>query len=73
MYLNERDHNNILAMIKFWREVLEHSKVPPESHPRVMGMFEIYPPYTIPELDALIAHYTKENNGRAKAKKFPRG
>lgn len=51
---SEREWNQVLAAVKFWREMAEHSRTHPSAHPRVAEMFQKHGPLNLSELDRLL-------------------
>lgn len=51
---SEREWNQVLAAVKFWREMAEHSRTHPSAHPRVAEMFKGHGPLNLSELDRLL-------------------
>lgn len=52
--ITPRQRTQMFAALKFWREVAEHSRRPPHTHPKVEPLFRHHSPMGLDELDAFL-------------------
>lgn len=58
----EREWRQVLAALKFWRQVAEHSRMHPSRHPAVGDTFGTYRPLTIREIEELVGRLPEQAN-----------